>query len=270
MRVLESRDGVEERELHIHRHARAHALYVNLVRMQALGLEEELVALLVGETQDLRLDGGAVARADALDDAVRHRRAIHVVAQDLVRALVRVGEVAGHLLARAHIAHEGETLRLLVARLQLHLLIVERARIDARRRSGLEAHEADARLGERGGKAHRGALAVRPAAVRVLADDDAPAQIRARRHDDGAREVDLARLRDDAAHALLVLREQEVGDEDLLDVEVLRVLARLLHRELVELLVRLRAQRVDSRALARVEHAELDAGPVRVHAHLAA
>ena len=104
----------------------------------------------------------------------------------------------------------------------------------------------------------------------MLADDDAALEVRARRHDDGRREVDLPRLDEDAAHGLLVLGEQQVRDENLLDIEVLRLLTRLFHRELVELLVRLRAQRMDSGALARIEHAELNACLVRIDAHLAA
>ena len=270
VRVLEARYRLEEGELHIHRHARAHALHVDFIRVQALRLKEELMAVLVGEAQDLCLDGRAVARADALDDAVGHRRAVHVVAQDLVRRLIRIGQPARHLLARLFIAHEREVARLLIARLDLHLIVVERARIDAGRRARLEAHEADARRLERIRELHRRALPVRAAAVSVLADDDAALEIRARRHDDGRREVDLPRLDEDAAHSLLVLGEQQVRDEDLLDIEVLCLLARLLHRELVELLVRLRAQRMDGRALARVEHAELYAGLVRIDAHLAA
>ena len=228
------------------------------------------MAVLVWEAQDLRLDGRAVARADALDDAVRHRRAVHVVAQDLVRRFVRVGQPAWHLLARPLVAHEREVARLLVARLDLHLLVVERAGVDAGRRARLEAHEPDARRLERVRELHGRALPVRTAAVGVLSDDDAALEIRARRHDDGRREVDLPRLDEDAAHGLLVLGQQQVRDEDLLDVEVLRLLTGLLHRELVELLVRLCAQCVDSRPLACVEHAELDAGLVRIDAHLAA
>ena len=284
---------MEERELDVHRHGRAHALHVDLVRVQALGLEEELVAVLVREAQDLRLDGRAVARADALDDAVRHRRAVHVVPQDLVRPLVRIGQITRHLLARRDVGQEREVPRLLVAGLQLHLVVVERPRIDARGRARLEAHEAHAGRRERLGKVHRRPLAVRPAAVGVLADDDAAFEIRACRHDDSRRAVDLARLDEDARDAFLrsksvgscscniALRgaarygsrevfEEQVGDEELLDVEVRRVLAGLLHRELVELLVGLRAQRVDGGALAGIQHTELDARPVCIDAHLPA
>ena len=220
MRVLETRYRLEEGELHIHRHARAHALHVDLIRVQSFRLEEELVAVLVGEAQDLRLNGWAVARADALDDAVGHRRAVHVVAQDLVGRLIRVRQPARHLLARLFIAHEREVARLLIAWLDQHLLVIERARIDTGGRARLEAHEADARRLERIRELHRRALSVRAAAVGMLADDDAALEVRARRHDDGRREVDLPRLDEDAAHGLLVLGEQQVRDEDLLDIEV--------------------------------------------------
>ena len=154
--------------------------------------------------------------------------------------------------------------------LDLHILVIERARIDTGGRARLEAHEADARRLERIRELHRRALSVRAAAVGMLADDDAALEVRARRHDDGRREVDLPRLDEDAAHGLLVLGEQQVRDEDLLDIKVLRLLARLLHRELVELLVRLCSERLHRRALARIEHTELYGCGVGNKTHLAA
>ena len=48
--------------------------------VEAFGLEEELVGGLVGEADDLVLDGGAVARADGLDLAGVHGAAVDVLA----------------------------------------------------------------------------------------------------------------------------------------------------------------------------------------------
>ena len=62
-----------------------HAVDVDLVRVQAFGLEEELVRALVGELDDLVFDRRAVARADGLDLAAVHRRAMHVLADDAMR-----------------------------------------------------------------------------------------------------------------------------------------------------------------------------------------
>jgi len=53
--------------LHLDGQRRGHAVDVDLVGVKALRLEEELVLRLVGEADDLVLDGRAVARADGLD-----------------------------------------------------------------------------------------------------------------------------------------------------------------------------------------------------------
>ena len=70
--MREPGNGAEKSDLHIHGHAGGHALHVDFPRMKTLRLQKELMPLLIGKAQDLRLDGGTVARAHALDDAVCH------------------------------------------------------------------------------------------------------------------------------------------------------------------------------------------------------
>ena len=82
------------------------------------------MAILVGEAEDLRLDGRTIARADPFDDTIRHRRPIDVRTNDLMRLLVRIRQIAWKLLARPFLRHEGKALRPLVPGLQLHLRIV--------------------------------------------------------------------------------------------------------------------------------------------------
>ena len=64
--VLEAGDRVQNCKLHFDRQRCAHAVDVDLVRVQAFGLEEELVRRLVGKLDDLVFDRRAVARADGL------------------------------------------------------------------------------------------------------------------------------------------------------------------------------------------------------------
>ena len=54
--VFKARNRLQNRQLHVHRQRGAHAVDVDLVRVQALGLEEELVHLLVGKLYDLVFD----------------------------------------------------------------------------------------------------------------------------------------------------------------------------------------------------------------------
>ena len=95
--VFEAGDGRDHRQLHFHRQRRAHAVDVDLVRVQALGLEEDLVRGLVGKLDDLVFDGRAVPRTDATDLAAVHRRAMHVFANDRVRLRRGERDVAGNL-----------------------------------------------------------------------------------------------------------------------------------------------------------------------------
>jgi hypothetical protein len=59
--------------------------------------QEELVALLVGEANDLVFQGGAVARADALDPPAVERGLVQVGADDPVSFPRGVGDGAGQL-----------------------------------------------------------------------------------------------------------------------------------------------------------------------------
>ena len=68
--------------------------------VQPLRLEEDLVAVAVGEAMDLVLDRGAVTRPDAADRAGEKRRAVEVGADDRVGARVGAGDGAEQLRRR--------------------------------------------------------------------------------------------------------------------------------------------------------------------------
>ena len=68
----------------------------------------------------------------------------------------------------------------------------------------------------------------------------------------------------------LIPFQDEGFHQELLYIQVFRILAGLLHGELVQFLVRLRPQRLYRGPLSRVEHPKLDAGLVRVDSHLPA
>jgi hypothetical protein len=65
--MLEPADRAHEFALHVEGQARRDAVGVDLVGVQALGLDENLVREFVGEAHDLVLDRRAIARPDALD-----------------------------------------------------------------------------------------------------------------------------------------------------------------------------------------------------------
>ena len=119
--MLESGDAVQHLDLHLLGHRGREALDVQLLGVQPHRLDEQLMARLVGKGHHLCLDAGAVARADALDNAGIYRAAVEICADYLVRALVGVGQVAHGGVARRIDRRERERLDLLVAPLKLHL-----------------------------------------------------------------------------------------------------------------------------------------------------
>ena len=268
LRVLEPRQCVQHRDLHILRQGGGEALNIELFRVQTHRLDEQLVARLVGEGHDLRLDRRAVARADALDHAGVDRAAVEVRADDGMRALVGIGQVAHGLVFDRVRGGKRERFDLRVARLQLHAREVHRARVHARRRAGLEPAHAQpqrlAALGQRPGSRQP----VRPRIAQYIAHDRAPVQIRARREHGGAAAVHGAVCRHDGADAAALRLDRH--DLRLLDAQVRLQLERVLHHGLILPPVGLRAQRVHGRPFAAVEHPVLDAGLIGRARHLAA
>jgi hypothetical protein len=98
MAVLQAADRAHDRQLHIERQAGRNPVRVDLVRRQAFRFEEDVVAVLAGETMNLVFDRRAVARPNAFDDAGVHRRAIEIGADDVVRPRVGAGDPARQLL----------------------------------------------------------------------------------------------------------------------------------------------------------------------------
>ncbi len=76
MGALQAGHEAERRRLDVLRERRREPVDVDLVGRPALGLEEQLVPVAVGEPVDLVLDGRAVARALALNAPGEHGRAL--------------------------------------------------------------------------------------------------------------------------------------------------------------------------------------------------
>ena len=83
--------------LDVHGERGGHAVDVDLVGVEAFGLEEELVGGFVGEADDFVFDGGAVARADAFDLAGEHGGSVDVGADEGEGFGGGGGDVAGDL-----------------------------------------------------------------------------------------------------------------------------------------------------------------------------
>ena len=262
VRVLAAGDRAHERPLHVEGQRRRDPVRIDLVRREALGLEEDLMARAVGEAHDLVLDRRAIARPDALDHAGEERRAIEAAADDLVRPLVRVRDPAGKLpwmhRARRQEAHHR---RGVVARLHRERGEIDRASVEARRRPGLEAPCGKCELAQARAQRLRRRIAGAARLVMVEPDVDEPRQERAGREHDRLRLEADPELRDDAGHARIraVAVERQIVDRLLEQREVRGVLEPRADRLPVKHAIGLRARRTHRRTLARVQDPELDA-----------
>ena len=144
LRVFEAGKRADDRVLHVRRQRGRDAVHVEPGVLEPLRLDEDLVALFLGEADDFVLDRWAVARAGGLDLAGVHRGAVEVRADQLVGFRTRVCEVAEHLREREAVRQNRERAGLFVARRLLQPAEVDARLVDARRSPGLEAAELQA------------------------------------------------------------------------------------------------------------------------------
>jgi hypothetical protein len=125
---FEALDPPEHLVLDVARQTGRDAVDVDLQRVAALGFQEQLVAVLVGEPHDLVFDRRAVAGAAGADLAAVHRRAVQVAADQVVDLLVGVGDPAGNLLDRQLAGQKGKRRGRIVAGLDLQTAEVDTVR----------------------------------------------------------------------------------------------------------------------------------------------
>ena len=142
---LEAGNGGDDCQLHVDGQGRAHAIDVDLVRLQALRFQIKLVRFLIGKLDDLVLDRGAIASPDAVDLSAVHRRAVHVIADDAVSFRRGVSDVAWHLLLRNLAGAEAERSGIPVARLGGETRPIDGASVQTRGGSGFEAAAAQSK-----------------------------------------------------------------------------------------------------------------------------
>ena len=269
VRVFQAGNGAHRRQLDVERQAGGNPVRIIFVRGQAFRLQEDLVAVLVGETVDLVLDRRAVARADTFDHAGEHRAALETAADDVVGALVGVGDPAWQLL-RVHraAAAVGEHRLRGIARLRFHHAEIDAAAIDARRGAGLQAPDRQAQLAQAFAQRRCRGIAGATAAVVFQPDVDLAGQEGA-----GGEHHALAAEGDadggDGAGDTVAL-DQEVVHRLLEQRQVGLVFQHLADRRLVQHAVGLGAGGAHCRTLGGVEGAELDAADVGGQRHGAA
>ena len=104
--VLKPFDAAVKGILHILRQAAGGTLQIHLFGVFAAGFHKDGMPVLARKAHHLVLDGGAVARANALDHAAIERAALDVIQNDPVGLGVGIGDPALHLVVHRGIGHE--------------------------------------------------------------------------------------------------------------------------------------------------------------------
>ena len=267
LRPLQPRDGVEQLHLHLLGQGGGEPLDVQLLGVQAHGLDEELVPGLVREAGDLGLNGGAVPGAHPLDDPAVHGGAVQVLPDDPVGLLVGVGEVAHCTVHRLFPGLEGEGQGVGVPLLELHFGEIHRPGVDPWGRAGLEPAEPQAQLPQAEGQGPGGEHAVGAALPDALPHDGPAAEVGAGADDGGPDRVHRPGVEDHLVDG--PVPQADVHHLPLAEGQALLPLQGVLHHLLVQPPVRLGPEGPHRRPLPPVEHPVLDAGPVGGLRHLA-
>src|SRR6267143_610182 len=269
--ALETRDGVQDLQLHGDGQGSREAVHVQLGGVEPLRLEEDLVALGRRELHDLVLDRGAIAWPATADRAAVQRRLLQVALDDVLHLFAGPCDPAGHLTRPLDALVEGEAKVGVVAVLPLDLAPIHGAAIDARRRAGLEACYCKSNSFNHLRHLYRWLIS--RTARRDLglgADVNATAEESAGCDDDGARAEATSVFRLDPGDARAGLVEEQIRDHALRELEGRELLEQRAHRATIERPVALCARGPDGRALGAIQHAELNGRAIGGAAHDAA
>ncbi len=266
MGVFQSGDRAHDLQLHVERQGSGNPVRIELVGIQAFGLDEHLVAGLVGETVDLVLDRRAVARPHAFDHAGIHRRTVEIGEDDLVGPLVGMRDMAidlaRMLFAAAQIRHHRQRR---VAGLWLEPGEIDTLGIDTRRRPGLQPIDTERQrtqtFGQRVGRRIAGATA----GMMVQPDVDHASQEGTGTQHHGIRHEADAGLGPDTDDG--VVFHNQIVDALLEQSEISLVFQDAANRGLVSHAIRLGSSGANRRPLAGIEHTKLDAGQVGCLCH---
>ena len=281
--IFEAGNRFHHGSLHVDGHGSRHAVHVDLVGVETLGLQEKLVVRLVRELHDLVFNRRAVARADTLNLPGIERRAVNVLANHAVRFVVGQGNPADGLFLRNGVRAEAEGRGHGIAGLHFELRKVNGAAVEARRRSGLQAAHFKAHAAQRFAQHHGRWFTRASGGILLLAAVDEAVEKGSGGDHHGSGFDGAAVAQQDAVHSLpwraaigcgrrgaIQILQHKVDYFRLLDAKVWFLLQHLAHTDAVELLVGLRAWRPDGWAAAGVKQPELNAHGVDHFAHHAA
>jgi hypothetical protein len=239
------------------------AVHVDAVVGQPFGLQEELVAVAVGEAVDLVLDGRTVPRTDARDAPVEQRRARKPRPQGFVGVTSGAHDVTLHAIGHTRGARR-EGPGQIITRLGLGQGPIDGRAIQSGGGAGLEASQRERQVVEHPRDALRGSLADAPPVPAFVAAVQAGAGEGPGGEHDASGVDPLAR---DQPHHPATRRRDELFDLPLHQGHSHQAAQTLLHPEGVAVHVLLGPRPPHRRTARGVEHAEMDAVGVGGFAH---
>ena len=266
MALLHTADRAHDLQLHIKRQRRRNPVRVNLVRIQTFRLQKHVMAGLIGKAMNLVFDRRAVTRAHALDHPGVHRGAVEVVANNLVRTLVGVGNPAGQLLRMLPgIAKERKHRHRVIRVLGLHHRKIDGLTVQAGRGAGFQTPLRQFEFTQAGGQRNRWRVAHATTRVVIQPDMDQTIQERAGSQHHGIGMEAHTQLGDGARNAVAFHNQVITGLRK--NREVRLVFQTTANRLLVKHTVGLSTCGAHRRTFRRIENAELDTGFIGGRGH---
>lgn len=168
LRVFQPGHRRDHRRLHIHRHTRRHPVHVHLVRIQPLGLEENLVTRFVRELHNLVFDRRTISRTNTLNIPAIQWGPPDVLPQHPVCFLRSKCYIALNLLPVDLPRHKRKRSRYRVPWLRLEPRPVQRTSIQPRRRTRLQPCPVQIQLPQLVSQQIRRSLPITPTVVLAL------------------------------------------------------------------------------------------------------
>ena len=259
--MFQTRDRLQDRPLHILWQTGGYAVRIHGGIVQAFRLQEDIMAVLAGEPDDLVLDRGTITRPAPSDLARIDGRAVDVLPDDRMGRLGRAGHSAFDLPVHQARRHRAERLRLIVAGIGAQPVPVDGPSVQSRRSARLKAAKRQAQPAQASAPARP--TAPLPSAGRRLpvAYMDDPAQERPGRQHHRAAANALTAGTDDRRDAPVAIRFK-VFDRGGQQREVWCVFQQHAYRLPVKGAIRLRARAAYRWALAAVQQLEVDSGSI--------
>ncbi len=264
--MFQTRNRLQDRLLHIFRQAGRDAVRVHRRIVQAFRLQEDIVAILVREADNLVLDRRTIPRTPSSDLARVNSRPVDILPYNRVRRLSRPCHPACDLPIQQAGRHRTERLRLIVTRVSAQTRPIDRPSVQSRRSPRLETAKRQSEPAQSLRQPDRRRFPHTAGGRLTVADMDNPAKKRAGCQHDRPAIDSLPSGTNDGRYAPIAIR-LKVFCRGRPQCEVRRLLQQRAYCSAVKRTIRLRTRATHRGALAAVQQLEMDAGCISGSPH---